>query len=128
MNQNSVREEIKCRLQAGNACYYLLQNLLSSSLLSKNIKVKIYRTIILAFVFPMKLVSWFFTCAGNVALVSAYLPSGSCVSASQSGFFLSSQRVLKYAGTNVTEFHSSRRIILMKIHTNIFVLKSTSVL
>jgi hypothetical protein len=60
MNQNSIHEEIKCRLQAGNACYYLLQNLLSSSLLSKNknIKVKIYRTIILPFVFPMKLVSF----------------------------------------------------------------------
>ena len=30
-----------------NACYYLVQNLLSSSLLSKNLKIKIYRTIIL---------------------------------------------------------------------------------
>ena len=29
------------------ACYHLVQNLLSSSLLSKNIKIKIYRTIIL---------------------------------------------------------------------------------
>jgi len=45
--QNSILEEIKCRLQSGNACYYLLQNILSSSLLSKNINVKIYRTIIL---------------------------------------------------------------------------------
>ena len=41
MNQNSIYEEIKCRLQSGNACYYLVQNLLSSSLLSKNVKVKI---------------------------------------------------------------------------------------
>ena len=49
-NQNSIHEEIKCRLQSENACYYLVQNLLSSSLLSKNIKVKIYRTIILPFV------------------------------------------------------------------------------
>jgi len=47
MNQNSILEEIKCRLQSGNACYYLLQNLLSSSLLSKNINAKICRTIIL---------------------------------------------------------------------------------
>ena len=31
----------------GNACYYSVQNLLSSSLLSKNLKIKIYRTIIL---------------------------------------------------------------------------------
>ncbi len=46
-NQNSVHVEIKCRLQSGNACCYLVQNLLSSSLLSKNIKVKIYRIIIL---------------------------------------------------------------------------------
>ena len=45
--QNSILEEIKCRLQSGNACYYLLQNILSSSLLSKKLKIKIYRTIIL---------------------------------------------------------------------------------
>ena len=50
MNQNSIHEEIKCRLQSENACYYLVQNLLSSSLLPKNVKVKIYRTIILPFV------------------------------------------------------------------------------
>jgi len=31
----------------GNACYYSVQNLLSSRLLSKNLKIKIYRTIIL---------------------------------------------------------------------------------
>ena len=31
----------------GNACYYSVQNLLSSSLLSKTLKIKIYRTIIL---------------------------------------------------------------------------------
>ena len=46
-HQNSVLEEIKSRLKSGNACYYLVQNLLSSSLLSRNIKIKIYRTIIL---------------------------------------------------------------------------------
>jgi len=50
-NQNSDHEEIKCRLWSGNACYYLVQNCLSSSLLSKNVKVKIYRTIIITFVF-----------------------------------------------------------------------------
>jgi len=50
MNQNSVNEEIKCRLQSGYAFYYSVQNIFSSSLLSKNIKVKIYRTIILPFV------------------------------------------------------------------------------
>ena len=46
-NQNSIQEEIKSRLKSGNACYHLVQNLLSSSLLSKNLKIKIYRTIIL---------------------------------------------------------------------------------
>jgi len=35
------------RLKSGNACYHSVQNLLSSSLLSKNLKIKIYRTIIL---------------------------------------------------------------------------------
>ena len=46
-HQNSIREEIKNRLKSGNACYHSVQNLLSSSLLSKNIKIKIYRTTIL---------------------------------------------------------------------------------
>jgi hypothetical protein len=49
-NQNSIAEEIKSRLRSGNACYHSLQNLLSSRLLSKNLKIKIYRTIILPFV------------------------------------------------------------------------------
>jgi len=46
-NQNYIQEVIKSRLKLGNACYHLVQNLLSSSLLSKNLKVKIHRTIIL---------------------------------------------------------------------------------
>jgi hypothetical protein len=37
-NQNSIHEEIKSRLKSGNACYHFVQNLLSSSLLSKNLK------------------------------------------------------------------------------------------
>ena len=41
-NQNAIQEEIKSRLRAGNACYYSVQNLLSSRLLSKNLKIKIY--------------------------------------------------------------------------------------
>ena len=49
-NQNSVQEEIKSRLMSGNACYHSVQSLLSSRLLSKNLKIKIYRTIILPFV------------------------------------------------------------------------------
>ena len=44
-NQNSIQEEIKSRLKSGNACYHSVQNLLSPSLLSKNIKIKIYTTI-----------------------------------------------------------------------------------
>ena len=46
-NQNSIQEEIKCRLKLGNACYYSVQNLLSSSLPFKTLKIKIYRIIIL---------------------------------------------------------------------------------
>ena len=40
-NQNSIQEEIKSRLKLGNACYHSVQNLLSSNLLSKNLKIKI---------------------------------------------------------------------------------------
>jgi len=50
INQNFIQEEIKSRLKLGNACYYSVQNLLSSSLLSKNLKIKIYITIILSVV------------------------------------------------------------------------------
>ena len=46
-NQNSIQEEIKCGLKLGNACYYSVQNLSSYSLLSKTVKIKTYRTIIL---------------------------------------------------------------------------------
>ena len=37
----------KSRLKLGNACYHSVQKLLSSSLIYKNLKIKIYRTIIL---------------------------------------------------------------------------------
>jgi hypothetical protein len=46
-NQNSIHEEIKSTLKSGNACYHSVQNLLSSRLLSKNTKNRVYRTIIL---------------------------------------------------------------------------------
>jgi hypothetical protein len=49
-NQNCIHEEIKSRLNSGNACYHAVHNLLSSQLLSKNVKVKIYRTVILPLV------------------------------------------------------------------------------
>jgi hypothetical protein len=43
-NQYDIHDEIKNRLNSGNACYYSVQNLLSSRLISKNLKIKIYRT------------------------------------------------------------------------------------
>jgi hypothetical protein len=45
--QNCIHEEIKSRLNSGNGCYHSVQGLLSSRLLSRNVKVKIYKTIIL---------------------------------------------------------------------------------
>ena len=45
--QNSIRDEIKSRLRSGNACYHSVQNLLSSRLLSRKLKIKIYRMITL---------------------------------------------------------------------------------
>ena len=44
-HQNSIQEEIKSRLQSRNACCHSVQNMLSSSLRSKNLKIKIYRTL-----------------------------------------------------------------------------------
>jgi hypothetical protein len=37
-NQNSIQEEIKSRLNSGNACYHSVHNILSSSLLSRDIQ------------------------------------------------------------------------------------------
>jgi ribosomal protein S2 len=45
-NQNFIQEKIKRRLDSGNACYHSVQNRLSSRLLSKNVKIRIYKTII----------------------------------------------------------------------------------
>jgi hypothetical protein len=58
-DQNCMHEEIKSILNSGNVCYCLVQSLLSSCLLSRNVKVKIYKTIIL----PVVLYgceTWFF--------------------------------------------------------------------
>jgi hypothetical protein len=41
-----MHEEIKSRMKSGNVCCHSVQHLLSSSLLSKNINIKIYRNII----------------------------------------------------------------------------------
>jgi hypothetical protein len=46
-NQNLIQEEIKRKLNSGNAFYHSVQNLLSSHLLNKKVKIIMYRTIIL---------------------------------------------------------------------------------
>jgi hypothetical protein len=46
-DKNCMHEEIKSRLNTGNACYHSVQGLLSSRLLFRNLKIKIYKTIIL---------------------------------------------------------------------------------
>ena len=45
-NQSSIHKEIKSTLKSRNGCYHSVQNFLSSSLLSKNTKINIHRTII----------------------------------------------------------------------------------
>jgi hypothetical protein len=46
-NQNGFHDEIKSRLNSGNARYYSIQNLLLSRLIPKDLKSKIYKTVIL---------------------------------------------------------------------------------
>jgi hypothetical protein len=46
-DQNCMNKEIKSRLNLGSACYHLVQSLLSSFVMSRNIKVKICKAIIL---------------------------------------------------------------------------------
>jgi hypothetical protein len=46
-NQNLIQEGIERRLNSGNACYHSVQNLLSSHLQSKYIKIRLNKTIIL---------------------------------------------------------------------------------
>jgi len=43
----SIAEDITSRMRSGNTCYHSVHNLLSSRLLPKNLKIKIYRTVIL---------------------------------------------------------------------------------
>jgi hypothetical protein len=45
-DQNLNQEEIRRRLNSGNACYHSVQNLLFSHLLYENVKIRIYETII----------------------------------------------------------------------------------
>jgi hypothetical protein len=46
-NQHLILEDIKRRLNPGNSCYHSVENLLYSRLLSKIVKIIIYKTIIL---------------------------------------------------------------------------------
>ena len=46
-NTNDIHDEIKSRINMGNACYYSLEKILLSHLLSKKLKVNTYKTIIL---------------------------------------------------------------------------------
>jgi len=66
-NPNSIQEEIKNRFKSGSACYHSVQNLLSSSLLSKNIKIKIYRTIILLVLYGCE--TWSLTLRAGLGLM-----------------------------------------------------------
>jgi hypothetical protein len=59
-NQNLIQEEFKRRLNSGNACYHSVQNLLSSRLPSRNVKLRIYRTIILPVVLDGR-ETWYLT-------------------------------------------------------------------
>jgi hypothetical protein len=46
-NQNYIHDAIKSRLNSGNVCCHSVQNLFSSLLISRNLKIKLYRTVIL---------------------------------------------------------------------------------
>jgi hypothetical protein len=46
-DQNCIHEEIRSRLNLGNACYHAVQNLSSSRLLSRNVNIEIDKIIIL---------------------------------------------------------------------------------
>ena len=45
--QNSIQEKTEGRLKSGSDCYHSVENIVSYSLLYKNVKIKIYRTIML---------------------------------------------------------------------------------
>jgi hypothetical protein len=59
-NQHFIPKEIKRILNCGNACYHSVQNLLSSRLLSKTLKIRICNTIILTIVL-YESDTWFLT-------------------------------------------------------------------
>jgi hypothetical protein len=59
-NLNLIQDEIKRRLNSGNACYHSVHNLLSSRLLYKNVQIRTYKTIILSMV-PYGCETWSLT-------------------------------------------------------------------
>ena len=59
-NRSPIQDETTSRLKPRNVCYHWVQNLMSSSLLSKNIKIRIYRTQILPVVLH-RCETWSFT-------------------------------------------------------------------
>ena len=64
-NKNSIQKEIKSRWKSWNACYHLVQNLFSSTLLSKIMKYMIYRTITLPVVL-YRCETWSLTLSENI--------------------------------------------------------------
>jgi hypothetical protein len=60
-NQNLVQEEIKRRLNSGNAFYHSVMNLLFYHLVSKNVKIRICKTIILPVFFLRGCETWSLT-------------------------------------------------------------------
>jgi hypothetical protein len=49
-DQNLIQEEIKRRINSGNVCYHLVENILYSRLLSRNIQIRIHKIKILSVV------------------------------------------------------------------------------
>jgi hypothetical protein len=67
-NQNLIQQEINRKLNSSNTCYHSVQNILSSRLLSKNVKIRIWETIIL----PVVLYGYetlYLTLRGNIDCV-----------------------------------------------------------
>jgi hypothetical protein len=58
-NQNCIAGKIKGRLNLENACYYSVQNLLPSCFHSKNLEIKIHKSIILPVLYGCE--SWSLT-------------------------------------------------------------------
>ena len=54
INQNSIQSEIKCRLKSDISCYHSILTHLFSRLLSKNLNIKLYKTIRLPVVLHLK--------------------------------------------------------------------------